>query len=52
MRSDAMSVIGLACQSAKVVKRNIAVVLTYSAHVFQSAIVRFRQPIAYIRRCN
>ena len=42
MRSDAMSVLGLAFQSVKVVKRNITVVLTYYAHVFQSTIVIFR----------
>ena len=37
-----MSVLGLAFQSAKVVKQNITIVLTYSAHVFHSAIVIFR----------
>ena len=42
MRFNAMSILGLAFQSAKVVKRNITVVLTYSTHVFQSAIVIFR----------
>ena len=42
MRSDAMSVLGLAFQSAKVVKRNITVMLTYYAHVFQSDRVIFR----------
>ena len=42
MRSDAMCVIGLAFQSAKVIKRNGSVLLTYFAPVFQTAIVIFR----------
>ena len=39
MCSEAISVSSLAIQSAKVVKQNIIVVLTYLAYVFQSAVV-------------
>ena len=50
MRSDAMSVLGLAFQSTKVVKQNITIVLTYSTHIFQSAIATFRFPTYNVNR--
>ena len=37
MRSEAMSALDLAFQSVKVVKRNIAVELTFSAQIFPRA---------------
>ena len=52
MRSDAMSIIGLAFQRAKVVKRNKTAVLTYFAHIFQSASYILIYNLAYKSRCN